>query len=211
MASAGEWKTKYSDNLHKAARTAMSELTEYIKARQSALSRPVDSLDSLRFAMATLQAIRAKESEIEADISPIMDMYALLEHYLAPGLLSKEEMDQKSVLRSSWRKLLDKAVEVSAAITATQGGFKRKLLVDVRSFVTEVKAFRADYLAHGPMVRVARAPPPWQAGKANGLAAGDALVMMVIRARSSRLATAAGRPPPAQRRHGAAAPLRGRV
>ncbi|RYE97643.1 MAG: hypothetical protein EOO41_03270, partial [Methanobacteriota archaeon] len=152
VACANEWKIKYSDNLHRAARTSMAELTEYIKTRTSALQRPVDSLDSLRFAMQTLQAIRAKESQIESDIQPIMDMYALLEHFLPPGMVSKEEMDQKSVLRGNWKKLLDKAVEVSATINGLQGGFKARLLTDVRAFVTEVESFRGDYNAHGPMV-----------------------------------------------------------
>jgi dynein heavy chain len=149
---AAEWKVKYSENLHRGARSAMAELSEYIKTRTSALSRPVDSLDSLRFAMLTLQAIRAKEASIDADTQPILDMYALLEHYLPPGSLSKEEMDEKSVLRSSWRRLLDKAVEVSEGITRTQAGFRKRLLTDVRTFVSEVAVFRADYLAHGPMV-----------------------------------------------------------
>lgn len=61
-------------------------------------------------------------------------------------------MDQKSVLRSSWRKLLDKAIEVSGVINSLQAGFKKRLLTDLKTFVVEVTSFRAEYLAKGPMV-----------------------------------------------------------
>jgi len=152
-----------------------------IKSRMAALARPVDSLDALRFAMSTLAAIRAKEASIENDVTPIMEMYALLEHHLHPASsasaaqgssghgvsgaaatgssktgsgigISKEEMDQKSVLRSSWRKLLDRSVEVATHIASCQAAFKKRLLSDVRAFSAEIAAFRVDYAANGPMV-----------------------------------------------------------
>lgn len=130
----------------------MNDLTEYIKQSAAALARPVDSLASLRFAMETLKAIRQKESQIEGEVQPLMEMYGTLEVHLQPGQLTKEEMDQKSVLRSSWRKLLDKAIEVSGVINSLQAGFKKRLLTDLKTFVVEVTSFRAEYLAKGPMV-----------------------------------------------------------
>jgi dynein heavy chain, axonemal len=130
--SAVEWRNKYADNLHRVARTAMSDLTEYIKQSSAALARPVDSLASLRFAMETMKAIRQKESQIEGEVVPLMEMYATLEVHLQPGQLTKEEMDQKSVLRSSWRKLLDKAEEVNNVINRLQSGFKKRLITDLK-------------------------------------------------------------------------------
>lgn len=170
--TAVEWRKKYADNLHRVARTQMNDLTEYIKQSSAALARPVDSLASLRFAMETLKAIRQKESQIEGEVQPLMEMYATLEVHLQPGQLTKEvrvgafvrafksltspsflqEMDQKSVLRSSWRKLLDKAIEISGVISSLQAGFKKRLLSDLKVFVVEVTSFRAEYLAKGPMV-----------------------------------------------------------
>jgi dynein heavy chain, axonemal len=87
--SAVEWRNKYADNLHRVARTAMSDLTEYIKQSSAALARPVDSLASLRFAMETLKAIRQKESQIEGEVVPLMEMYATLEIHLQPGQVRK--------------------------------------------------------------------------------------------------------------------------
>jgi hypothetical protein len=67
--------------------------------------KKVDSLDSLRFVMSLLKEVRERESCIEAEIVPILDMYSMLENYLPPGCMDKEEMDLRSVLRSSWRKV----------------------------------------------------------------------------------------------------------
>ena len=60
-------------------------------------------------------------------------------------------MDQKDLLRSAWRRLIEIVDEVSQRISRLQVGFKTRLLADVRTFVGEVVAFRRDYLANGPM------------------------------------------------------------
>ena len=147
------WKFKYSNNLHKQAFQTMEALTEYIKLSVSKLNRPVTDLDSLRLTMNVLKEIRERESGIDMEINPVLDMYAMLEHYLPPGYMEKEEMDQKSILRSNWRKLVELAEDVTDEIAKLQVGFKKKLLGDVKTFISEVKSFRQDYLENGPMVR----------------------------------------------------------
>ena len=49
--------------------------------------------------MDKLKEIRVRESGIEAEITPVLDMYAMLERFLPIGYMDKEEMDQISVLR----------------------------------------------------------------------------------------------------------------
>eukprot|EP01138_Halocafeteria_seosinensis_P007479 gb/GECG01007645.1/.p1 GENE.gb/GECG01007645.1/~~gb/GECG01007645.1/.p1 ORF type:complete len:3314 (+),score=514.53 gb/GECG01007645.1/:1-9942(+) len=149
---AEQWKVRYSDNLHKMAKNKMAELSEYMKKGFTKLSRTVDNLDSLKFIMETLEEIRDKEATIEADIAPIMDMYAMLEHYLPSDYMDKEEMDQKSVLRSTWKRLVQRAEEVKDEISSVQVDFKKQLIHDVRQFTKDVKNFRDDYEKNGPMV-----------------------------------------------------------
>lgn len=62
----------------------MARLFEFFKTLNSKLSVEVNSLDSLRYVMMVLKEVREKESSIEMEISPIMDMYFILDHYL-PG------------------------------------------------------------------------------------------------------------------------------
>ncbi|TYZ61675.1 hypothetical protein PybrP1_000691 [[Pythium] brassicae (nom. inval.)] len=147
-----QWKLKFSDNLHAQARRKMESLTEFFRATTGKLNRKVVDLDSLRFVMTLLKEVRARESGISMEINPVLDMYEMLEYYLPDGFMEKEEMDQKSVLRSNWRKLVHHAEARTDELSKTQAGFKRGLLRDIKEFVVDVKHFREDYVANGPMV-----------------------------------------------------------
>lgn len=147
-----QWKVQYSDRVHSQARAALAALTEYIRVTTLKLSAPVESLDALRFVMGVLREVRERESAIEMEIAPILDMYDMLEHFLPGGYMDKDEMDQKSVIRSSWRRLVDYAEEVTDNLSEVQGSFKKQLVKDVREFQADVAQFRADYTTNGPMV-----------------------------------------------------------
>ncbi|ETN06717.1 hypothetical protein PPTG_12758 [Phytophthora nicotianae INRA-310] len=147
-----QWKVQYSDKVHQQARTALFNLTDYIRTTTSKLNARVETLDTLRFVMGVLKEVRERESAIEMELNPIADMYDMLEHYLPGGYMDKEEMDQKSVLRGSWRKLVDYAEEVTDNLSEVQGGFKKQLIKDVKDFQADVTVFRGDYEANGPMV-----------------------------------------------------------
>lgn len=147
-----QWKLKFSDNLHNQARRKMESLTEYFRSTMGKLNRKMIDLDSLRFVMNLLKEVRARESGINMEINPVLDMYEMLEYYLPDGFMEKEEMDQKSVLRSNWRKLIHHAETRTDELSKTQAGFKRGLLRDIKEFIVDVKHFREDYLANGPMV-----------------------------------------------------------
>lgn len=147
-----QWKVQYSDRVHQQARAAMVELMDYIRLTTGKLSTSVESLDSLRYVMYTLKEVRERESSIETEISPISDMYEMLEQYLPGGYIDKEEMDQKSIIRSSWRKLVDYAEDVTDALGEVQGKFKKQLMKDVKDFQSEVLVFQQDYAENGPMV-----------------------------------------------------------
>jgi dynein heavy chain len=45
-----------------------------------------------------VQEIRIKESGMDSEMEPIMNMYHMLEHFLPPGFMEKEEIDKKTVL-----------------------------------------------------------------------------------------------------------------
>lgn len=67
----------------------MTALTDYIRVTTTRLNVEVNSLDSLRYVMLVLKEVRDRESSIEMEITPILDMYQMLEHYLPGGLLDK--------------------------------------------------------------------------------------------------------------------------
>ena len=144
---------QYSTKVHQQARESMFSLLEYIRITNNKLHLEVKNLDNLRYVMTVLREIRERESSIEMEITPILDMYQMLENYLPGGLVDKEEMDQKSVIRSSWRKLVDYAEIVADKLSAIQGIYKKQLIHDVKEFSQDAREFRADFEENGPMVQ----------------------------------------------------------
>lgn len=102
------------------------------------LTRKVEDLDSLGFMMNLLKEVRIKESSIDMEMNPVMDMYQLLENYLPSDFMDKDEVDKKTVLRSNWRKLVNLALSRSDELSKTQLGFKTDLLNDIAAFKIDV-------------------------------------------------------------------------
>jgi len=61
--------------------------------------------------MHALEEIRTKESEIEIQFRPVVEMYNLLETYL-PAVMEKEEMDASTILEKDWGQLVTQAVTI---------------------------------------------------------------------------------------------------
>ncbi|KAJ1436632.1 dynein heavy chain family [Ochromonadaceae sp. CCMP2298] len=100
-----QWKQSYSAKVHKLAKDAMGKLYEIFRVLTNKLNIEVQSLDTLRYVMVVLKEVREKESSIQQDISPILDMYLMLDHYLPGGLINREELEQKANMLVAWRKV----------------------------------------------------------------------------------------------------------
>lgn len=151
-AECNRWKIKFSDNLHAQAKSKLEHLTEYIRMTNGKVAREVLDLDTLRFIMKLLVDVRDRESSMDMEINPIMDMYRMLESYLPPGFMEKEEIDKKTVLRTNWKKLLKQAETRTEELSKAQLRYKRQLLRDIKEFKLDVQNFREDFLRNGPMV-----------------------------------------------------------
>ena len=146
------WKVKFSDNLHVQAKTKLEHLTEWIRMTNGKVTRDVSDLDSLSFIMKLLTDVRDRESSMEMQIVPIQDMYRMLESYLPPGFMEKEETDKKTVLRANWKKLLKASELRTEELSKTQTKFKRQLLKDIKEFKNDVDRFKEDFALNGPLV-----------------------------------------------------------
>jgi len=146
-----QWKVQYSNKVHQQARDSMYELFEYVRVTKSKLHIEIDGLDSLRRVMDVLREIRERESSIEMEINPILDMYQMLESYLPGGVVDKEEIDQKSIIHKTWGALVDDAEEVTDQLAEIQTTFKKQLLSDMKEFRADVVTFRKDFEENGPM------------------------------------------------------------
>ena len=146
------WKVLYSNKIHKLAKDSMGRLYEFFRTLSNKLNIEVQSLDTLRYVMLVLKEVRERESSIEMDISPIMDMYLMLDHYLPGGVINREEIDQKLNIMSTWKKVVEHADSVTDALSAVQGTYKKQLLWDIREFGLDIRSFRKEFESQGPMV-----------------------------------------------------------
>ncbi len=60
-------------------------------------TRDVTDLDTLRHMMLLLREVRAREAGMEAEMDPVLGMYTMLEAFLPPGSMEKEEVDKITV------------------------------------------------------------------------------------------------------------------
>eukprot|EP00936_MAST-01D_sp_MAST-1D-sp1_P000393 g393.t1 len=146
------WRVQYSEKLHQQARLALTELTQYIKATGKRLEHKVTDLESLKYLINVLKEVRERESTVEFEIHPVLDMYQMLESYLPAGTIEHEEMDQQSVLRNSWRRLADRAEEVTDMLSDVQGKFKKSLMQDIKDFAEDSIKWKKNWELNGPMV-----------------------------------------------------------
>lgn len=161
------WKLTFSRFLHEQARSDMDDLYNYMKQTEQRLKRSEnikklvqkessssnsDVLQELSSIMDVLREIRERESGIEQEIAPVLDMYSMLERFVGSQGLGDQENDNKEVLRYRWECLVDYAERVTDELSELQESFKRKLLRDIKEFVNDVIVFRNDFVANGPMV-----------------------------------------------------------
>lgn len=145
------WKILYSNKVHQLAKAAMYNLLEYMRVITNKLNIPVESLDTLRYVMTVLKEVREKESSIGMEVSPILDMYLILENYLPGGITDKEELEQKATMLISWRKVVDHAEVVTDSLGAVQGTYKKQLVWDIREFSMDIRNLRKEFEDNGPM------------------------------------------------------------
>ena len=151
---AGRWKESFAKELHKQAFHRLEALSEVIKSTMKKLSQEVadGDIEALGHVMRTLREVREKQGEIELELEPVAQMYAMLDSYL-PNILDKEEQDARSMLQSSWTRLLAESETRHLELTVKQVQFKRNLIKTVHSFKRDVEKFRRDYEERGPMVK----------------------------------------------------------
>lgn len=145
------WKVLYSNKVYYLARESMNNLYEHMRVITNKLSIDVQSLDTLRYVMNVLKEVREKESSIEMEVSPILDMYTMLEQYLPDGVVDKEEVERKTGMVSAWRKVVEFAESIANSLSAVQGTYKKQLVWDIREFGMDVRAMRKDFEESGPM------------------------------------------------------------
>jgi len=77
--------------------------------------------------MQALEEIRTKESEIDIQFRPVIDMFNLLENgdYINEREGTADEMDAATILEKDWGNLVKQSVEVRNGLQGKQAEFKK--------------------------------------------------------------------------------------
>ena len=77
----------------------MESFYDYVSSAMTKLQRAITSIEDLRFVMDCLRELKTKDSGIDHEVTPILDMYAMLSLYLPDGSV---EMVRAAVTPSRW-------------------------------------------------------------------------------------------------------------
>jgi len=86
----------------------LETLNDDMKQIRLKIDKPAKDIDSLGQVMHALEEIRKKESEIDIDFRPVIDMFALLENssYMENKEQKGDEMDASSIIDKDWANLV---------------------------------------------------------------------------------------------------------
>uniref|UniRef100_UPI00358ECCF5 dynein axonemal heavy chain 8 n=1 Tax=Myxine glutinosa TaxID=7769 RepID=UPI00358ECCF5 len=145
------WKMLYCRHLHANYKNLMDNFITFNNEQQKSLSRSIQHLDDVRFAMATIHHIHEKEIDFDMSFGPTEEAYAILNHF--EFQVTKEERESVDTLQYSFAKLLSKTKSVQDELVKMQPEFKYALQDSVDKFKKEVVSFSQYYKMEGPMVQ----------------------------------------------------------
>jgi len=146
-----QWKQSFAKDLHKKASTMIESLQDDMKHIKLKIEKPAQDIDSLGSVMQALEEIRTKESEIEIDFRPVIDMYRLLEVYI-PEAMEKEEVSPQQILDKDWATLVVQSQSVRDELQGRQAEFKKDLIQGIGALTVDVQEFRKNFDTSGPAI-----------------------------------------------------------
>jgi dynein heavy chain len=110
-AECNRWKMQFSEKLHKEAKAAMDAVLEKMKLNRTRMQAEIKDLPTLKAVMDVFAELRSMQTWIEMEFNRVFDMYAQLEKSFPPGsgYIGKEEMDNRSILKPTWKTILQEA------------------------------------------------------------------------------------------------------
>ena len=105
------WKTMFARDLHKKALTKIEDLKDDMKQIRLKIEKPAQDIDSLGNVMHALEDIRKRESQMDIDFRPVIEMYRLLDIYI-PDIMAADETDPHAIIDKQWNQLVLDAQDV---------------------------------------------------------------------------------------------------
>ncbi|XP_076808265.1 dynein axonemal heavy chain 5-like [Clavelina lepadiformis] len=145
------WKRSFGSALNDKAGREQENIFNMIDSLSKRMNRPINDLDDVRGAMASLRELRESQIKIDMTIGPVEESYALLNKLeLSYNDGNAEKVDG---LAYQWKTLLSTVVVTQSTLLEVQPGFKTALLAGVEKFQVDTVDFYSDYENKGPNIQ----------------------------------------------------------
>ncbi|KAF5397037.1 Dynein heavy chain region 2 [Paragonimus heterotremus] len=144
-----EWKLLYGRACSQYHRRQMYEIIDQIEKYEKLFNRPIKDLDDIRIAMKALKNFQDQEVNVDLQLGPIEESYALLTKYQMP--VDKCDLDKADMLRYSWEKLCQHARVTQDYLISIQPNYRDELMESVSQLNEDCTAFYEDYNTVGPV------------------------------------------------------------
>ncbi|KAM9416983.1 dynein axonemal heavy chain 5 isoform 1-T1 [Salvelinus alpinus] len=144
------WKRAFGAALNSQASADMADIYSFVDGLTKRLQRPVEDLEDVRGAMASLREVREAEIRIDATIGPVEESFALLNRHEL--IFSDGNAEKVDGLTYTWRNLNALVMETQNTLVKIQPAMKADLLSGVETFQNSVQTYYSDYDKSGPGV-----------------------------------------------------------
>uniref|UniRef100_A0A8C7Q7F0 AAA+ ATPase domain-containing protein n=1 Tax=Oncorhynchus mykiss TaxID=8022 RepID=A0A8C7Q7F0_ONCMY len=144
------WKRAFGAALNSQASADMADIYSFVDGLTKRLQRPVEDLEDVRGAMASLREVREAEIRIDATIGPVEESFALLNRHEL--IFSDGNAEKVDGLTYAWRNLNAMVMETQNTLVKIQPAMKADLLSGVETFQNSVQTYYSDYDKSGPGV-----------------------------------------------------------
>ncbi|CAL1281585.1 unnamed protein product [Larinioides sclopetarius] len=145
-----KWFTSYGNSINRKYLNKVIEISDFLDDKRKIINLPVKELSDVQRAMNCFETVSENFTDIDMELEPIKDAYALLLKFEFP--VDLDEVEKAKSLPAALDSLLKKSRQVANELTDDQFKYLAILKDFVETFKVDVIEFDDDYQKDGPMV-----------------------------------------------------------
>ncbi|GIY72851.1 dynein heavy chain 8, axonemal [Caerostris extrusa] len=144
------WFTLYGNSINRKYLNRANEISDFMHDKDRIINLPVKELSDVQRAMNCFETVQENFIDIDMDLEPIQDAYALLIKFKFP--VDPDEHEKAKSLPETLDVLVRKTRAVANELAEKQYDYLETLKTFVETFKVDVAKFDEDYQKRGPMV-----------------------------------------------------------
>ncbi|GIY16074.1 dynein heavy chain 8, axonemal [Caerostris darwini] len=144
------WFTSYGNSINRKYLNRANEISDFMHDKDRIINLPVKELSDVQRAMNCFETVQENFIDIDMDLEPIQDAYALLIKFKFP--VDLDEHEKAKTLPKTLDGLVRETRSVANELSEKQYDYLETLKQFVETFKVDVEKFDEDYKKRGPMV-----------------------------------------------------------